>query len=131
MEVDAELSRILREGARLWNAHRFFQCHDKLEEAWRMTKHEKKAERASDPRRDVFHGIILYSAAYVHWMKGNPVGVQRKLADARKVFPSGGTPLFGLELDGFRRTVEADLERGSRGEAYVARRVPAMEIENS
>ncbi len=126
MAVEDELTRIFTEAARLWNARRFFDCHDKLEEAWRLTKHERKAEAPQDPRRDVIHGMILYAAAYVHWAKGNALGVARKLADARRLLTSRPDRLFGADLAKFCPAVEADLERGAKGENYAGRTVPAL-----
>lgn len=126
MDADAQIRRILLEAAALWNARRFFECHDKLEEAWRLTKHEKKSERPTDPRRDVIHGLILYAAAYVHWLRANPVGVARKLADARRLLEAGPAHLAGFDLERFRADVERDLERGARGEGYEARRAPTL-----
>jgi predicted metal-dependent hydrolase len=127
VDADAEVDGILHASARLWNAHRFFDCHDKLEEAWRLVKHEKKSEPAKDPRRDAIHGIILLAAAYVHWTRGNPVGVERKLAHARAAFARTPlTRLASIDLDRFRAQAEGDLERGARGEPYDARRVPTL-----
>lgn len=131
MDLDAELATTFRTAARLWNAHRFFACHDKLEEAWQLVKHEKKAERAADPRRDPIHAIILYAAAYVHWTRANATGTARKLADARRLLAHAPPRLLGLDLAAFSTAVEEDLERGARGEAYVARRVPPLVIENA
>lgn len=118
MADEADLRRILGEGIQLWNAQRYFECHDKLEEAWQALKKEKKAERAQDPRRDFVHGLILYAAAYVHWQRGNPIGVARKLADARRLFDAAPGPHFDLDPDPWRRSVEAELERGAAGEQY-------------
>ena len=130
LDVDAELDRIFRSAARLWNAHRFFAFHDTLEEAWKMVKHERKAEPANDPRRDFYHGLILYAAAYVHWMKGNAIGVGRKLADARRLLRDSMTGPHGLDLGRFRGLVEADLARGATGEKYAPKRVPPLVVEN-
>lgn len=82
MISDAEYERIVAEGVRLWNEHRFFECHDKLEEAWKEVKQEKKSEPAKDPRRDFVHGVILLAVAYHHWRKGNRVGALRKRDEA-------------------------------------------------
>lgn len=122
-----DFDRIVREGAALWNAHKFFECHDKLEEAWRLVKHERKAEPAADPRRDAVHGLILYAAAYVHWMRGNSLGASRKLADARHAFTrSPLTSLAHVDLRQFRKAVEADLSRAARAEKFEPERVPAL-----
>ena len=125
MADEAELARILADGLRLWDERRFFECHDKLEEAWQALKQEKKSEPPKDPRRDFVHGVILLSAAYVHWQRGNRVGIERKLADAERLFRSGGRSGFGIDpqrLD----AVEADLRRGIQGTAYDPERAPRL-----
>ena len=81
MITDNDYARILADGVRLWNEHKFFECHDKLEEAWKAVKHEKKREPAADPRRDLVHGVILLAVAYHHWRNQNFVGAQRKFED--------------------------------------------------
>jgi predicted metal-dependent hydrolase len=127
VDDEAEFDAIVRAGAALWNAHKFFECHDKLEEAWRLVKHEKKAETASDPRRDAVHGLILYAAAYVHWSRSNPVGAARKLEDARRAFARTSVRrLARLDLETFRSAVEADLRRATAGDAYEPGRVPSL-----
>lgn len=123
---DAEVERILEEGLRLWNAHRFFECHDKLEEAWKLVKFEKKVERAKDPRRDFFQGLILYAVAYVHWQKGNRVGVERKRDEAHRLWEGYAGKFLGIDVDGIRAAVEEDLSRGVSGAAYDDGRVPIL-----
>lgn len=120
-----DVDRIVGAGASLWNAGRFFECHDRLEEAWRLVKHEKKAEPAADPRRDLVHGIILCAAAYVHWRRGNALGVERKLADARTALAR--TPLralAGRSVEAWLGLVLEDLARGAKGSAFDPGRVP-------
>lgn len=97
MISDADLHRILDEGLAHWNAGRYFECHDKLEEAWKEVKHEKKAEKASDPRRDFLHGLILLAAGCVHWQRGNPVGVRRKFEEALRLLSAYPHGFLGVE----------------------------------
>lgn len=118
----------LRDASALWNAHRFFDVHETLEDAWRLVKHEKKAEPAADPRRDALQGLILYAAAYLHWQRGNAVGVSRKLADARQLFRTGRPAPAGWNLASFRARVEVDLQRAALGEPFDPQRVPTWDL---
>lgn len=125
MDVDARIEDVLGRAEALWNAHKFFECHDVLEEAWQLVKHEKKAEPAADPRRDAIHGLILLAAAYVHWTRGNNLGAMRKLQDARKAFErSPLRRIGGFNLEPFRRAAESDLARAAGGGTFEAQRVP-------
>lgn len=120
----AEFRRALARGWALWNAHRFFECHEAWEDLWQSLKHEKKREPAQDPRRDLVHGLILLAAAYHHWMRGNTTGAGRKLAEARRLLEPFGNEPEGIPLDWIRRDVFFDLERSLRGEAVDAARIP-------
>ena len=53
----------------------FFEAHELLEPAWMGT--DDLAERA------LHQGLIKLAAAFVHGVRGNPVGIARNLAGAR------------------------------------------------
>ncbi|HEX5015354.1 MAG TPA: DUF309 domain-containing protein [Candidatus Limnocylindrales bacterium] len=55
----------------------FFEAHEDLEPAW-MGSHDP-AERA------LLQGLIKVAAAYVHDVRGNPAGIDRNLAGARRL----------------------------------------------
>jgi predicted metal-dependent hydrolase len=96
--TDAEYRKILQEGLRLFNEHKFFECHDKLEEAWKEVKHEKKKEPGSDPRRDFTHGLILLAVAYHHWRNGNPIGTIRKYDESKALLAPYPATFEGVDL---------------------------------
>ena len=53
----------------------FFEAHELLEPAWMGT---------SEPaERDLLQGLIKLAAAYVHGVRGNPLGIARNLVGAR------------------------------------------------
>jgi len=54
----------------------FFAAHEALEPAWMGT--DDLAERA------LHQGLIKLAAAYVHAVRGNPAGIARNLAGARR-----------------------------------------------
>jgi hypothetical protein len=54
----------------------FFEAHELLEPAWMGTS--DLAERA------LYQGLIKIAAGYVHAIRGNPIGLARNLAGARR-----------------------------------------------
>jgi hypothetical protein len=54
----------------------FFEAHELLEPAWMGTS--DLAERS------LYQGLIKLAAGYVHAIRGNPIGMTRNLAGARK-----------------------------------------------
>jgi hypothetical protein len=54
----------------------FFEAHELLEPAWMGT---------DDPaERDLYQGLIKLAAAYVHDVRGNPLGIAKNLLGARQ-----------------------------------------------
>jgi predicted metal-dependent hydrolase len=76
----------------------FFEAHELLEPAWMGT---------ADPvERDLHQGLIKLSAAFVHDVRGNPLGIIRnltgaraRLAAARDAVTAGARPAVGAEVD--------------------------------
>ncbi|HEU0235272.1 MAG TPA: DUF309 domain-containing protein [Candidatus Limnocylindrales bacterium] len=76
----------------------FFEAHEMLEPAWMGT---------DDPaERDLHQGLIKLAAAFVHDVRGNPLGVARnlvgaraRLAAARDAIRAGAGPAIGVEVD--------------------------------
>lgn len=120
-DVDA----ILDAGIRLWNQHRFFACHDKLEEAWKLVKHEKKREKAQDDRRDFIHGVILLAVAYHHWRNRNRIGALRKYDEAMRLLTPYPDTFMGVRLRELQDATAADFARLQVDPAapYAARNV--------
>jgi hypothetical protein len=101
----------------------FFEAHELLEPAWMGT---------DDPTERSFHqGLIKLAAAYVHAVRGNPLGVAKNLDGARAHLadaaadavrdpaeagdraPSAGLDLPALiaEIDERRRRLDSDPNR--------------------
>lgn len=53
----------------------YFEAHELLEPAWMGT--------ADVAERDLLQGLIKLAAAYVHGVRGNPVGIAKNLTGAR------------------------------------------------
>lgn len=64
------------EGLAAWERGDFFAAHESLEPAWMGT--DDLAERA------LHQGLIKVAAAYVHAVRGNPTGIAKNLAGARR-----------------------------------------------
>lgn len=64
------LESLLLEGARLFDAGRFFESHEAWEFAW---------HGAPEPERDFFQGLIHAAAACLHHQRGNGYGYTRQL----------------------------------------------------
>ena len=75
--LDAESrQRALEAGLAAYRRGDFFEAHELLEPAWMGT--DDLAERA------LYQGLIKLAAAYVHAVRGNPIGMARNLQGARQ-----------------------------------------------
>jgi predicted metal-dependent hydrolase len=81
----------------------FFAAHEALEPAWMGTA--DLAERA------LHQGLIKIAAAYVHAVRGNPVGLARNLAGARRHLALAGAagPAWGVDVGRLAADVDARL----------------------
>jgi predicted metal-dependent hydrolase len=64
------------EGIACWERGDWFAAHEALEPAWMGT--DDLGERA------LHQGLIKVAAAYVHAVRGNPLGIARNLVGARR-----------------------------------------------
>ena len=70
---EAEKREALAKGIREFNAWRFYDCHETLEDVW----------RAEDgPLADFFQGIIKVAAGFHHLLRGNHKGAVNLLGHA-------------------------------------------------
>jgi len=68
--------RAFEAGIAAYNRGDFFEAHELLEPAWMGT--DVLAER------DLLQGLIKLAAAFVHGVRGNPLGIARNLTGARE-----------------------------------------------
>lgn len=66
--------RLFEEGAALFNAGRFFECHEVWESLWRRSRGEKKR---------FYQGLIQAAVALLHAERGNLAGAASVYAKAR------------------------------------------------
>lgn len=72
---EAERATALEAGLSAYGQGDFFEAHELLEPAWMGT--DVPADRA------LLQGLIKLAAAYVHAVRGNPLGIVRNLTGAR------------------------------------------------
>jgi predicted metal-dependent hydrolase len=72
----ADRRRAFDAGVAAYDRGDFFEAHELLEPAWMGT--------AEPAERDLLQGLIKLAAAYVHGVRGNPLGIARNLTGARE-----------------------------------------------
>jgi predicted metal-dependent hydrolase len=81
----ADRRRAFEAGVAAYDRGDFFEAHELLEPAWMGT--------AEPAERDLLQGLIKLAAAYVHGVRGNPLGIARNLTGARERLPDAlGSP---------------------------------------
>ena len=81
----------------------FFLAHELLEPAWMGT--------ADVGERELYQGLIKLAAAYVHGVRGNPLGIAKNLEGARARLDSARDAGFdcGLDLDDLISAIDLHL----------------------
>ena len=85
------------EGIELFNAGRFFECHEVWEEVWK---------RAADAEKLFFQGMIQAAVAILHAQRGNPRGARSTWAKARAKLAPLPAEHMGIALTELRDAVE-------------------------
>jgi len=108
-------------GLRLFAAGEYFEAHEALEPAWMGT--------ADLAERSLHQGLIKVAAAYVHAGRGNPPGIAKNLAGARRHLalagPAGAS--WGVDVATLLGDVDArlaDPDLAITAPAPVIRRIP-------
>ena len=103
--VDRE--RAFAAGIAAYERGDFFEAHEILEPAWMGT--DDLAER------ELYQGLIKLAAAFVHRVRGNPLGIARNLTGARdRLAAALGTPpadASGLDLANLLAAIDDRLAR--------------------
>jgi predicted metal-dependent hydrolase len=104
---EADRRRAFEAGVAAYERGDFFEAHELLEPAWMGT-----AELAE---RDLLQGLIKLSAAYVHGVRGNPLGIARNLTGARErlaaAVGSGAEAASGIDITVLVAAIDDRLER--------------------
>ncbi|MFZ4713972.1 MAG: DUF309 domain-containing protein [Bacteriovoracaceae bacterium] len=68
----------MKEGIELYNAQKYWECHEALEDVW--------MEDANDPARNVYWAVIQVASSLIHYRDGKIVGAIGLLTKAREKF---------------------------------------------
>jgi predicted metal-dependent hydrolase len=98
-------------GIQLFNQHKFFECHEVLEDLWRPERGE---------RRLFLQGVIHLAVGFYHHQQENQAGASRQLQKGLKKL-AGYLPAFeGVDTARLYGDSHACLERISSGERLAA-----------
>lgn len=92
----------LAQGIREFNAWRFYDCHETLEEIWR----EQDAELA-----DLYQGIIKVAAGFHHLLRGNHKGAVTLLAGGIALLEPFRPACLGVDISRLIDDTRPCLER--------------------
>ena len=82
----------LLEGVALFNHHRFFECHEVLEQLWRDT---------TGRPRDFYKGLIQAAVACYHWSRGNLAGAHSLFRSSSRYLARYAPSCLGVDVAGF------------------------------
>jgi len=105
--LDPEEVFLFRKGVEEFNAGRFFECHETLEDLWHGVRGEA---------RDFFQGLIQVSVGLYHVDNGNLTGSRSQLEKGLHRLQGYASPYLGIALDEFRRQATTWLEEIVTGE---------------
>ena len=91
------------EARHYFNSERYWECHEVLEGAWRLSSGDEKR---------YLQGIILVCAAFVHHQKGEDEVALGVLRRAVKQLDFGAPRYNGIEVNSLRRRAESIISSG-------------------
>jgi predicted metal-dependent hydrolase len=118
----ADRRRAFEQGVAAYDRGDFFEAHELLEPAWMGT--------ADIPERDLLQGLIKLAAAFVHGVRGNPMGIARNLTGARERLDAAiGSPAAaasGIDVPALVAAIDDRLERLARNPEDATVDAPAL-----
>ncbi len=106
-DVGPEAMRQLIKGVAEFNAGKFFECHDTLEDVWHGTH---------GPCRDFFQGLIQVAVGFYHLDNGNLEGSRSQFEKGLQKLAGYGDRFMGVDLAGLRRQAASWLARITSGQ---------------
>ena len=82
-----------QEGIDLFNAERFFECHEAWEQVWNRSQGDDKL---------ILQGLIQAAVAILHLERGNREGANSLYSKARLKLDLAGKTFKGLDVERFR-----------------------------
>ena len=108
----------LAEGIALFNHHRFFECHDVLEQVWLQTEGRP---------RDFYKGLIQAAVAFYHWSRRNPGGAMSLYRSSSRHLKKYRPEYLGVDVEALlRRYTELFQWLRRHHLPYDARLVPTI-----
>jgi len=118
----ADRRRAFEEGVAAYDRGDFFEAHELLEPAWMGT--------ADIPERDLLQGLIKLAAAFVHGVRGNPLGIARNLTGSRERLDAAvGSPAAaasGIDVPALVAAIDDRLARLARDPSDATVDAPAL-----
>ncbi len=108
------------EGIELFNAGRFFECHEAWEEVWK---------RADGDTRRFYQGLIQFAVALLHAQRGNREGAASVYAKACRNLAKLPDDFMGVALGRLRDDVAAFMNAETGGK--LARSNPPPQLMRS
>ena len=105
-----------REGLRLFNEKKFFECHDVIEALWLETP-------AKDPYRDLYKGVIQAAAAIYQFDRGIFSGAKGLHKTSVEYLKKYRPKALGLNVEKLVKGLDRFFKDGHKGS------VPALEFE--
>jgi predicted metal-dependent hydrolase len=106
----ADRRKAFEKGVAAYERGDYFEAHELLEPAWMGS--------ADLPERNLLQGLIKLAAAYVHGVRGNPLGIARNLAGARdRLDAAAGSPAAaasGIDVAALVAAIDDRLARVAR-----------------
>jgi predicted metal-dependent hydrolase len=95
-----------------FNAWRFYDCHETLEDAWRdLGGKASRRAGAGGEVPDFYQGVIKVAAGFHHLLRGNHKGTVNLLSDAIRLLEPFRPTYLGIDVEGFAPAVGNCLER--------------------
>ena len=94
------------EGIELFNAGRFFECHETWEDVWKLSEGTEK---------NFYQGMIQIAVAILHAQRGNARGARSVWNKARNRLESMPADFMGLALGSLCIAMDAFIEAAERG----------------
>src|SRR5271156_2938296 len=110
-----ETQHLWTDGIELFNAGRFFDCHEVWEEVWK---------RASGAEKLFYQGMIQAAVAILHAQRGNPRSARSTWDKARAKLEPWPAEHMGIALAELRDAVDAFIAEARAG----ARSAPPSKI---
>lgn len=86
----------LRGGIALFNAGAYWECHEALEDLWRVEP---------DPVRYLYQGILLAGVGLLHARRGNRRGARSKLRAGYALLEPYAPACMGVDVDALRADI--------------------------